>query len=158
MPLGERYDIGTPLPSVGRNWEARTDRHTGKNLVFPSSNLPCVADTATEGPGDEVTSPEGCQGTTLGPVLDSKKRIEDDISRTQPSRELGTDVNGLEDVEAGTGVVEACIYTKDGVCHLHGQAELWWRPKKTWVKGKNGLYRWKYGRVEYFKCIGQTDR
>ena len=124
MPLEERHDSGTPSPSVGRNWEARTDRQTGKNLVFPSSNLPCVADTDTEGPGYEVPSQEGGQGTTLGPVLDSRKKMEEDISRTQPARELGTDVKGLEDVEAGTGVVEECIYTEDGVCHLHGQAEL----------------------------------
>ena len=37
-----------------------------------------------------------------------------------------------------------CTYTEAGICSVHGQARRRIRPGKTWKRGKNGLYGWRY--------------
>ena len=67
---------------------------------------------------------------------------------------------GDQVTEAGIGQQEQpgpCVVS-DGVCEEHGALEKKWRPKKTWTKGRNGLYSWKYSKVVYYACTGPTTR
>ena len=64
------------------------------------------------------------------------------------------------DTALGGGVprTTACVITKDGVCEEHGPAMKKWKPKRSWAKGKNGLFAWRYSRTHYYVCTGQTTR
>ena len=47
-----------------------------------------------------------------------------------------------------------CTYTEAGICSVHGQAKKRIRPGKTWKRGKNGLYGWRYTSTVYYTCTG----
>ena len=60
-----------------------------------------------------------------------------------------------------------CSYDKDGVCSTHGKGKKKYHQKRTWTKGKTGLFYWKYTKTHYFVCPrpragaslpGQSDR
>ena len=60
-----------------------------------------------------------------------------------------------------------CSYTEDGVCSTHGKGKKKYHQKRTWTKGKTGLFYWKYTKTHYFVCQrpraraslpGQSDR
>ena len=64
--------------------------------------------------------------------------------------------------QGAAGVVDdvverACVYTEAGICSVHGQGVEKWKPKKTWAKGRNGLFKWKYGRHYYWSCTEQKS-
>ena len=47
-----------------------------------------------------------------------------------------------------------CTYSEAGICSVHGQARRRIRPGKTWKRGKNGLYGWRYTSTVYYTCTG----
>ena len=86
--------------------------------------------------------------------------MEDDILRGPPSQEDGEDEqeDPGHDVARGAVARQVCVYSRGGVCCYHGPGTKMWKPKRTWVKGKDGLFKWKYGRVQYFTCTKQNRK
>ena len=59
--------------------------------------------------------------------------------------------------EGGDAQPRPCVIS-GSVCEEHGPLEKKWKPKKTWAKGKNGLFAWKYSKTHYYACTGPTTR
>ena len=155
-------DVLMPVPSVA----STTADTAGKDKLTHDNNvtLPAGHDMVDALPGGktpphqlERVNPHTLDPLHTRPHTTSGK--EDDLLDTPSRPEVGHSEEKAAPLKVdmpgvGEGVTHTrvCNYTKDGVCDTHGQAEKIWKPKRSWKKGKNGLFSWKYSRVTDWKC------
>ena len=157
-------ELCTPVPSVG---SCNTGSITGKENKVSFTNLLCTAENlviADVPDSHPVQQPEmGSTDQTRGDSGQPAGLSEEDISSQlgpavrhtgQEGAGPADDTEGVADTDGVGGDIVQCTHSPEGVCGVHGQAEKHWKPRKRWVKGKKtGLYKWRYDRVHYWKCI-----
>ena len=127
------------LPSVEETGNYIADQNTGKQDNLPTNISPYTATPRQEEDPEILMGPSDVQEDLC--------QVDRDVPRpTQPhggDQEQTQAGGGRDDdtVERG-GSKEDCSYSPEGVCSIHGQATKKFRTKRTWSKGRNGLFLW----------------
>ena len=109
------------------------------------------------------TAPRTRQPTILGYLRQGSALpapTEDNIQHNQdvtsPIPTPSGDLNPKLEVQPNCLNTEECNIRRGGYCITHEvQGTKYWRPEKTTVRGKDGVYKYKYSRKVAYKCGGR---